>query len=142
MGRDFFDADPEVRKLFAWTSQRCGRDLERLVFSGPPQELGENLAAQASVYLVSTVAARFLAREGVAAPATAGYSLGNYAALVATGAISYEDGLDVLIAVWRESERLQIRGAMITGSPDRTASAIGNFASAGNPGNRRVTSSG
>ena len=112
MGRDFFEADAEVRQLFAWTSARCGRDLERLVFSGPPQQLGENLAAQASVYLVSTVAARFLAREGVAAPATAGYSLGNYAALVAAGAISYEDGLDVLIAVWRESERLQIRGAM------------------------------
>ena len=112
MGRDFFDADDKVRQLFAWTSERCGRDLERLVFSGPPQELGENLAAQASVYLISTVAARFLAQEGVAAPATAGYSLGNYAALVAAGAISYEDGLDVLIAVWRESERLQIRGAM------------------------------
>ena len=112
MGRDFFDADPEVRSLFAWTSERCGRDLEKLVFSGPPQGLGENLAAQASVYLVSTVAARFLELEGVAAPATAGYSLGNYAALVAAGAISYEDGLDVLIAVWRESERLQIRGAM------------------------------
>ena len=47
MGRDFFDADPEVRRLFAFTSERCGRDLERLVFSGPAEELGENLAAQA-----------------------------------------------------------------------------------------------
>ncbi|HXM76879.1 MAG TPA: ACP S-malonyltransferase, partial [Thermoanaerobaculia bacterium] len=53
-----------------------------------------------------------LARAGIEAPATAGYSLGNYAALVAAGAISYEDGLDVLIAVWRETERLSIRGAM------------------------------
>ena len=112
MGRDFFDADPEVRRLFAWTSERCGRNLEKLVFSGPPESLGENLAAQASVYLVSTVACRLLAREGLTPPATAGYSLGNYAALVAAGAISYEEGLDVLIAVWRESERLQIRGAM------------------------------
>ncbi|MDQ6891559.1 MAG: ACP S-malonyltransferase [Acidobacteriota bacterium] len=112
MGNDFFAADPEVRRLFAFTSERCGRDLERVVFSGPAEDLGENLAAQASVYLVSTVASRFLGRAGITAPATAGYSLGNYAALVAAGAISYEDGLDVLIAVWRESERLQIRGAM------------------------------
>ncbi len=112
MGRDFFDADPEARRLFAETSERCGRDLERIVFSGTKEELGENLAAQASVYLVSTLAVRELARNGIDPPATAGYSLGNYAALVAAGAISFEDGLDVLVAVWRESERLGIRGSM------------------------------
>ena len=50
---------------------------------------------------------------GVSRPrATAGYSLGNYAAMVAAGAISYEEALDVLVAVWRETERLGIRGAM------------------------------
>lgn len=112
MGRDFYDSDPEARRLFAWTSDRCGRDLERIVFAGPPEELHENLAAQASVYLVSTLAARQLAVAGIEPPATAGYSLGNYAALAAAGAISYEDGLDVLVAVWRETERLGIRGAM------------------------------
>ncbi len=112
MGRDFYDADPKARRLFAWTSERCDRDLERLVFEGPAAELGENLAAQASVYLVSTLAVRALAREGFEPTATAGYSLGNYAALAAAGAISYEDGLEVLVAVWRETERLGIRGAM------------------------------
>jgi len=44
--------------------------------------------------------------------ATAGYSLGNYAAMVAAGAIGYEEALDVLVAVWRETQRLHIRGAM------------------------------
>jgi [acyl-carrier-protein] S-malonyltransferase len=44
--------------------------------------------------------------------ATAGYSLGNYAAMVAAQAVSYEDALEVLVAVWRETERLGIRGAM------------------------------
>ncbi|MEP6801637.1 MAG: ACP S-malonyltransferase [Acidobacteriota bacterium] len=112
MGRDFFEADPEARRLLAWTSERCGRDLEQLMLSGPVEELRENLAAQSSVYLVSTLATRALAREGIEPPATAGYSLGNYAALSAAGAISYEDGLDVLIAVWRETERLAIRGSM------------------------------
>ena len=112
MGRDFHDEDPVARELFERTSERCGLDLERILFSGPEESLRENLAAQAGVYLVSTLAARALALEGFEPPATAGYSLGNYAALVAAGAISYEDGLDVLIAVWRESERLQIRGAM------------------------------
>lgn len=112
MGRDFFETDPEARSLFDAASERCGRDLGRIVFEGPPEALRENLAAQASVYLVSTLASRALARKGLTPPATAGYSLGNYAALVAAGAISFEDGLDVLVAVWRETEALGIRGAM------------------------------
>ncbi len=112
MGRDFYDSDPEARELFALTSDKCGLDLRRILFSGPEEALHENLAAQAGVYLVSTLAARALARNGMTPPAAAGYSLGNYAALAAAGAISYEEGLDVLIAVWRETERLRIRGAM------------------------------
>ena len=112
MGRDFFDADPEARALFASTSRRCGRDLERILFEGPEEALHENLAGQAGVYLVSTVAARALRREGIRPRATAGYSLGNYAAMVAAGAISYEEALEVLVAVWRETERLGVRGAM------------------------------
>ena len=112
MGRDLFDSGREARALFEETSRRCDRDLERIVFEGPQDRLHENLAAQAAVYCVSTLAARALAREGVLPAATAGYSLGNYAAMVAAGAISYEDGLEVLVAVWRETERLGIRGGM------------------------------
>jgi [acyl-carrier-protein] S-malonyltransferase len=112
MGRDFFESDPAARALFRETSARCGRDLERILFQGPVEDLHENLAAQAGVYLVSTLAARALEGQGVRPTAIAGYSLGNYAALVAAGAISYEDALDVLIAVWRETERLGIHGSM------------------------------
>jgi len=112
MGRDFWESDPEARELFARTSERCDRDLEKLLFEGPVDALHENLAAQAGVYLVSTLAARALEREGVRPGATAGYSLGNYAALVAAQAVSYDDALEVLISVWRETERLGIRGSM------------------------------
>jgi [acyl-carrier-protein] S-malonyltransferase len=112
MGRDLFESGRQAHSLFEETSRRCGRDLETIVFSGPEEALHENLAAQAAVYCVSTLAARALVREGVEPVATAGYSLGNYAAMVAAGAISYEDGLEVLVAVWRETERLGIRGAM------------------------------
>jgi [acyl-carrier-protein] S-malonyltransferase len=112
MGRDFWESDPAARDLFELTSERCGRDLRRLVFEGPAEALGENLAAQASVYLVSTLASRALAARGVEPAATAGYSLGNYAAMVAAGAISYEEALEVLVAVWRETEKAGVRGAM------------------------------
>ena len=112
MGRDFVESDPAARALLARTSERCGRDLESILFSGPDEALHENLAAQAGVFLVSTLAARRLESLGVPAAATAGYSLGNYAAMVAAGAVSYDEALDVLIAVWRETERLGIRGRM------------------------------
>ena len=112
MGQDFYESDSEARALFAFTSERCGLDLTRLVLEGPLEALHENLAAQAGVYLVSTLACRALVRAGVSPPATAGYSLGNYAAMVAAGAISYEEGLEILVGVWRETERLGIRGAM------------------------------
>jgi len=112
MGRDFFEADPEARRLLDETSRRTGRDLGRILASGTEEELHENLAAQAGVYLVSTLAARALVDAGITPAATAGYSLGNYAAFVAAGALSYEEGLDVLIGVWRETESLGIRGAM------------------------------
>lgn len=112
MGRDVIESDRAARSLFEETSRHCGRDLETIVFSGPEHALRENLAAQAAVYCLSTLAARALVAQGVEPAATAGYSLGNYAAMVAAGAISYEDGLEVLVAVWRETERLGIRGAM------------------------------
>jgi [acyl-carrier-protein] S-malonyltransferase len=64
------------------------------------------------VYLVSTLAARALERQGIRPAATAGYSLGNYAAMVASQAISYDEALEVLVAVERETERLGIRGSM------------------------------
>jgi [acyl-carrier-protein] S-malonyltransferase len=136
MGRDFYDADPDARELFARTSERCGRDLAKVLFEGPDDELHENLAAQAGVYLVSTLSARALRKAGVEPRATAGYSLGNYAAMVAAEAISYDEALDVLVAVWRETERLGIRGAMgavVGARREAVESALERLRAEGNP---------
>jgi [acyl-carrier-protein] S-malonyltransferase len=111
MGRNLLESS-DARSLCALTSDRCGRDLERILLEGPEEALRENLAAQAGVFLVSTLACRAFEAEGVRPRATAGYSLGNYAAIVACGAISYEEALEVLVAVWRETEARGIRGAM------------------------------
>jgi [acyl-carrier-protein] S-malonyltransferase len=112
MGSDLVESDAGAKSLLARTSERCDRDLARIVFEGPEPELRENLAAQASVFCISTLVARALERQGVRPAATAGYSLGNYAAMVASGAVSYDDALAVLVAVFHETERRGIRGAM------------------------------
>lgn len=112
MGRDLFEASASARDLLERASATTGRDLATLVLEGPEAALHENLAAQASVYVVSIAAARELERRGVTPAATAGYSLGNYAAMVAAGAVSFDDALAVLTAVWVETESLDVRGAM------------------------------
>jgi [acyl-carrier-protein] S-malonyltransferase len=120
MGRDFFDADPSARKLFEKTSERCGVNLPKILFEGPEEALRDNRAAQPGVFLVSTLAARELERRGARPSAVTGYSLGNYAALVAAGAVSYDDALTVLLAVLEETGRLGIAGAMgaVIGLPE------------------------
>ncbi len=110
MGADFFAASADARDLLARTSARCGVDLAAAL--ADPARVGDNRIAQAGVFLVSVLAARELFRRGAVPAAIAGYSLGNYAALVAAGAVSYDDALAVLLAVFETVDRLGIHGAM------------------------------
>ncbi len=112
MGKDFYDASPEASALFEHTSERCGVDLADSLFRGTEEQWRDNRVAQPAVFLVSVLSSRELTRRGVTPAAAAGYSLGNYAALVAAGAVSFDDALTVLLAVLEESDRLGIRGAM------------------------------
>ncbi len=110
MGADFFAASAEARELLDRTSARCGVDLGAAL--ADPARVGDNRIAQPGVFLVSVLAARELARRGVVPAAIAGYSLGNYAALVAAEAVSYDDALTVLLAVFETVDRLAIGGRM------------------------------
>ncbi len=112
MGKDFYEGSAGARELFERASERCGADLAAALFEGPESRLRENRVSQPGVFLVSTLAQRELSARGIAPAAVAGYSLGNYAALVAAGAVSFDDALTVLLAVLDESERRRIRGAM------------------------------
>lgn len=122
MGRDFYGRSREARDLFARCSERCGVDLADALFNRPEPVLRENRVAQPGVFLVSTLAFRELVERGIAPGAIAGYSLGNYAALVAAGAVSFDDGLAILMAILEESDRRRLRGAMgaVVGVPLRT----------------------
>ena len=110
MGGDLFAASPDARALLAAASERCGFDLGAALESG--ESIGENRVAQPGVFLVSVAAARELSRRGFVPSAIAGYSLGNYAALVSAGAVSFDDALTVLLAVSEAAARRGIEGAM------------------------------
>jgi [acyl-carrier-protein] S-malonyltransferase len=112
MGRDFHEASADARRLFDETSERTGVDLRKALFEGGEAQLRDNRIAQPAVLLVSTLAARELSARGITPSAVCGYSLGNYAALVCAGAVSYDDALSVLLAILDESNRRGLRGAM------------------------------
>ena len=98
MGKDLYDADAAVRDLFALASDVAGRDMAALVFDGSDEDLKQTDNTQIAVTLVNLAASRVLASRGVHASAVAGFSLGEYAALVDAGVLSAEDAFRLVVA--------------------------------------------
>ena len=100
MGKDLAEAYPEGRKLFDQASSGLGYDLAKVCFEGPIEELTKSSVAQPAVFVVSLVCHAALLKKypNLRFAAAAGHSLGEWSALCAAGAISFEDALKVLEA--------------------------------------------
>lgn len=90
MGKDFFDADPASRDLFIKADRLLDIPLSRMCFEGPEEELKQTRNTQPAIFLHSYVV---FSKLGAKPDMVAGHSLGEYTALVAAGALSFEDGL-------------------------------------------------
>lgn len=88
MVQDLYDASAAVRDLFVLASDTTGIDCKRLVFEGTEEELKETINTQVSVTLANLSVATVLADRGIHADGVAGFSLGEYAALVAAGVLT------------------------------------------------------
>jgi [acyl-carrier-protein] S-malonyltransferase len=98
MGKDFAEQFPSAKGWFDRANAALGYDLASICFSGPEAELTKTENAQPGIFLVSWVAFQLL-KERVPSlnfEATAGLSLGEFTALTAGGAMSFEDGLRVV----------------------------------------------
>ncbi len=95
MGADLATKFPAARELFDQANKVLGFDLARVCFEGPEPELTRTENAQPGIYLVSWVTFHLLRTHlpGLRWDATAGLSLGEFTALAAAGALSFEDGL-------------------------------------------------
>jgi [acyl-carrier-protein] S-malonyltransferase len=93
MGCDLCAAEPSMRETYAQASAALGYDLEELCASGSPETLGRTDITQPAVLADSIGILRVLRREGLRFDVALGHSLGEYSALVATGALSFEDAL-------------------------------------------------
>jgi len=98
MGKDLSESQPTAKRLFAQANELLGYDLSAICFHGPEQELTKTEHAQPGIYLVSWVAFCLLKERcpSLRYEATAGLSLGEFTALAAADAFSFEAGLRVV----------------------------------------------
>jgi len=98
MGKDLAEKFPSAKIWFDRANAALGYDLASVCFNGPEPELIKTENAQPGIFLVSWVAFQLL-KEHVPSlkfDAAAGLSLGEFTALAAAGAMSFEDGLRVV----------------------------------------------
>ncbi len=125
MGKDLAEAYPVVRQTFQQADSILGFSLSDLCFNGPEDALNDTLNTQPALYTVGVAILRALQTELPAAvPAfVAGHSLGEFTALAAAGAVSFEDGLRLV------RERGRLMQAAGTRSPGAMAAVLGLDAS-------------
>jgi [acyl-carrier-protein] S-malonyltransferase len=96
MGKDVLDASPAAREVFARADEALGEKLSRLILEGPEDELTLTANAQPAIVTVSCAMLAAIRERipSIPPPAfAAGHSLGEYSALVASGALRLEDAV-------------------------------------------------
>ncbi|MEO9887349.1 MAG: ACP S-malonyltransferase, partial [Balneola sp.] len=116
MGKDHYDSNPEFAKLVEQANEVLGIDLKSIMFDGPEEKLKQTEFTQPAIFLHSVALYKTL---DATPDMVAGHSLGEFSALVACGAVSFEDALKI---VRRRGELMQAAGAS---NPGTMAAIIG-----------------
>ncbi|MGC2423080.1 MAG: ACP S-malonyltransferase [Nitrospirota bacterium] len=128
MGRELYTSFSQVRDLYDRASELSGLDLKKLSFEGPREDLDKDIEAQLSVYVCNEAWRLWLLEDGFAPEAVTGYSLGFYSALVASGAVSFEDGLKLVMAAGahalRQNEKTPGTMAAVIGLSEAELDAV------------------
>ena len=96
MGKDLYETFESAHRLFDAANDIMGLDLKTICFEGPEEELKQTYITQPAIFVHSVAAFSVLKEKGILPQAVAGHSLGEYSALVAAGALSFEDGLKLV----------------------------------------------
>ena len=95
MGKDLYDSNPLAKELFEKANEILGFRITDIMFEGTAEELKETKVTQPAVFLHSVILAKTLGAD-FKPEMVAGHSLGEFSALVANGALSFEDGLKLV----------------------------------------------
>ena len=96
MGKELYEKSPELKDMFEQANEIIGFRISDLMFGGTDDDLKQTKVTQPAIFLHSTILAKSL--SDFAPEAVAGHSLGEFSALVAAGAMDFEDGLRLVIA--------------------------------------------
>jgi [acyl-carrier-protein] S-malonyltransferase len=94
MGKDLFSEFPAAKEVFQKADATLGLSLSKICFEGPEEELKKTKNTQPAIFLHSLAVWKILNPKDAAM--VAGHSLGEYSALVAAGALSFEDALKLV----------------------------------------------
>jgi [acyl-carrier-protein] S-malonyltransferase len=95
MGKDLYDNSPEARVLFEKANGILGFSITDIMFNGTDEELKQTKVTQPAIFLHSVLLAKTMG-EAFQPEMVAGHSLGEFSALVAANALSFEDGLKLV----------------------------------------------
>lgn len=97
MGKDLYDNNPVAHELFERANEILGFRITDIMFAGTDEELKQTRVTQPAIFLHSVILAKCLGDE-FRPDMVAGHSLGEFSALVAAGALSFDDGLRLVSA--------------------------------------------
>lgn len=127
MGKDLYDNNPLAKELFEKANDILGYRITDIMFEGTDEELKQTKVTQPAVFLHSVISALCLGDDFNPAM-VAGHSLGEFSALVAVGALSFEDGLKLVyaraMAMQKACDVAPSTMAAIVGLPDEKIEEI------------------
>lgn len=127
MGKDLYDNVPAAKELFEKANEILGFSITDIMFAGTDEQLKQTKVTQPAIFLHSVILAKSLGAE-FAPEMVAGHSLGEFSALVAAGALGFEDGLTLVskraMAMQKACEQNPSTMAAIIGLPDNVVEEI------------------
>lgn len=127
MGKDLYDTSALAKELFEKANDILGFRITDIMFEGTDEELRQTKVTQPAVFLHSVITALCMGDE-FCPDMVAGHSLGEFSAMVASGALTFEDGLRLVyaraMAMQKACELQPSTMAAIIGLPDETIEAI------------------
>ena len=97
MGKDLYENNPVAKEMFDKANEILGFNITDLMFNGTDEDLRQTKVTQPAIFLHSVILAKTMG-DDFNPDMVAGHSLGEFSALVAAGALSFEDGLRLVSA--------------------------------------------
>lgn len=127
MGKDLYENSPLAKELFEKANDILGYRITDIMFEGTDEDLRQTKVTQPAVFLHSVISALCMG-DAFQPEMTAGHSLGEFSALVAAGALSFEDGLKLVyaraMAMQKACEATPSTMAAVLALPDATVEEI------------------